>query len=124
MVRSQLACSFRGPGIAGSRCGPMSWPRFHGFSMIAKIFAPLEGAGPFGIMKGLLKSHARRSHPPPHAHFPAFRAPSQVIALSWAFTHAIAGVKAHDNRVVKAVTRGAGGRGGNLQVVLRRALRG
>ena len=41
MVRSQLACSFQGPGIAGSRRGPMGWPRFHGFSMIAKTFCAL-----------------------------------------------------------------------------------
>src|SRR5689334_25210549 len=48
--------------------------------------------------------------------FPAFRAPSQLIALSWAFTPAIAWVKAHDNRVVKAVTRGVGGRGGSFRL--------
>jgi hypothetical protein len=36
MVRSQLACSSQVPGIADSRRDPMGWPRFHGFSMIAK----------------------------------------------------------------------------------------
>jgi hypothetical protein len=38
MVRSQLACSFQAPGIADSRREPLGWPRFHGFSMIAKTF--------------------------------------------------------------------------------------
>jgi hypothetical protein len=36
MVRRQLARSFQVAGIAGSRREPMSWPRFHGFPMIAK----------------------------------------------------------------------------------------
>jgi len=53
----------------------MRWPRFHGFSMIAKDFVRIK---PFVIMKCLLKSHARKSHPPPLAHFP--RIPGVFIA--------------------------------------------
>ena len=78
MVRSQLACSFQGPGISGSRRGPMGWPRFHGFSMITKDLIPGSGTKPFAIMKRLLKSHARKSHPPPQAHFT--RIPGAFIA--------------------------------------------
>ena len=76
MVRSQLACSFQGPGIAGSRRWPIGWPRFHRFSMITKDLIPGMGTKAFVIMKCLLKSRAWKSHPPPQAHFPAFRAPS------------------------------------------------
>jgi len=54
--------------------------------------------------------------------FPAFRAPSWLIALSWAVTHGIAGVRPTITGAVKAVTRGASGRGGNLRVILRRVL--
>ncbi|HET9969761.1 MAG TPA: hypothetical protein VFQ68_16120, partial [Streptosporangiaceae bacterium] len=57
---------------------PMGWPRFHGFSMIAKTFAPYRGQNPFAIMKCLLKSHIRKSHPPPQAHFP--RVPGVFMA--------------------------------------------
>ena len=76
----------------------MGWPRFHGFSMIAKDLIPGMGTKAFVIMKRLLKSHALKSHPPPQAHFPAFRVPPQLIELSWAITPGIAWVKAHDNR--------------------------
>jgi hypothetical protein len=98
MARSQLACSFHVPGIADFRRGPMGWPRFHGFSMIAKDLIPGMGAKPFVIMKCLLKSRARKSHPPPQAHFP--RVPGTFIA----------------DRIivaVKAVTHDASGRDGN-----------
>ena len=78
MVRSQLACSFQVPGIADSGRGPMGWPRFHGFSMIAKDLIPGMGTKPFVIMKYLLKSHTRKTHPPPQAHFP--RVPGAFIA--------------------------------------------
>jgi hypothetical protein len=54
----------------------MGWPRFHGFSMIAKDLIPGVGTNSFAIMKCLLKSHVRKSHPLPQAHFPAFRVPS------------------------------------------------
>jgi len=47
--------------------------------MIAKDLIPEVGANYFMIMKCLLKSHARKSHPPPQAHFPAFRVPSWLI---------------------------------------------
>ena len=49
----------------------MGWPRFmashdrEGFCT-----AGSEGTKPFAIMKCLLKSHVRKSHPPPQAHFP------------------------------------------------------
>jgi hypothetical protein len=46
------------------------------FSMIAKDLIPGIGTKPFVIMKFLLKSHARKTNPPPQAHFPAFRVPS------------------------------------------------
>src|ERR1051326_4663881 len=77
MVRSQSACSLQGPEIPGCRRGPMGWPHFHGFSMIAKDLIPGMGTKPFVIMKCLLKSHARKSHPPPQAHFP--RVPGAFI---------------------------------------------
>jgi len=35
----------------------MGWPRFHGFSMIAKDLIPIPGIRSFAIMKYLLKSH-------------------------------------------------------------------
>ena len=56
----------------------MGWPRFHGFSMIAKDLIPEVGTNSFAIMKCLLKSHARKSHPPPRAHFP--RVPGVFLA--------------------------------------------
>jgi len=56
----------------------MGWPRFHGFSMIAKDLIPGSGTKSFAIMERLLKSHARWSHPPPQAHFP--RVPGTFIA--------------------------------------------
>jgi len=56
----------------------MGWPRFHGFSMIAKDLIPGMGGECFAIMKYLLKSHARKSHLPPQAHFP--RVPDAFIA--------------------------------------------
>jgi len=43
----------------------MGWPRFHGFSMIAKDLVPIPGIRCFAIMKRLLKSHDWKSHPPP-----------------------------------------------------------
>src|SRR5690242_16730999 len=46
--------------------------------MIAKAFLPYRGTKPFVIMKCLLKSHARKSHPPPQAHFP--RVPGTFLA--------------------------------------------
>ncbi|HEU5390191.1 MAG TPA: hypothetical protein VFV73_30260, partial [Streptosporangiaceae bacterium] len=58
MVRSQLACSFQNPGIAGSRRWPIGWPRFHRFSMITKDLIPGMGTKAFVIMKCLLKSRA------------------------------------------------------------------
>jgi len=51
---------------------------FHGFSMIAKDLILGMGTKPFAIMKCLLKSYARKSHPPPQAHFP--RVPGTFIA--------------------------------------------
>jgi len=56
----------------------MGWPRFHGFSMIAKDLIPIPGIRSFAIMKYLLKSHDWKSHPPPQAHFP--RVPGAFIA--------------------------------------------
>jgi hypothetical protein len=60
----------------------MRWPRFHGFSMIAKTFVPPVGVKPF-VMKCLLKSHAWKSHTPPQAHFPrvpgAFKADLIIV---------------------------------------------
>jgi len=56
----------------------MRWPLFHGFSMIAKAFLPIPGIRFFVIMNCLLKSHARKSHPPPQAHFP--RIPDAFLA--------------------------------------------
>jgi len=56
----------------------MRWPRFHGFSMIAKDLVPIPGIRSFAIMKYLLKSHVRKSHPPPQAHFP--RVPGSFLA--------------------------------------------
>jgi len=56
----------------------MGWPRFHGFSMIAKDFDPISGIKPFAIMKCLLKSYAWKSHPPLQAHF--LRIPGAFIA--------------------------------------------
>jgi len=39
--------------------------------MIAKTFAPYRGREkPITIMKYLLKSHSRKTHPPQRAHFP------------------------------------------------------
>jgi len=55
----------------------MGWPRFHGFSMIAKAFLPYR-IKPFVIMKFLLKSHVRKSHPPLQAHLP--RIPGAFLA--------------------------------------------
>jgi hypothetical protein len=60
MVRSQRACSFQCPGCADFRWEPTGWPRFHGFSMIAKTFAPIPGIRSFTIMKCLLTSYARK----------------------------------------------------------------
>jgi len=78
MVRSQLAGSFQGPGIADTplRAGGMaafSW-LFHD----REDFYYLIGEKPFVIMKFLLKGHARKTHPPPQAHFP--RVPGAFIA--------------------------------------------
>ena len=56
----------------------MGWPRFHGFTMIAKAFIPEVGTKAFAIMKCLLKSYARKSHPPPQAHLT--RIPGAFIA--------------------------------------------
>ena len=58
----------------------MGWPRFHGFSMIAKNFDrhPISGIKSFAIMKCLLKSYAWKSHPPLQAHF--LRIPGAFIA--------------------------------------------
>jgi len=49
-------------------------------------------------MKSLLKSHARKSHPPPQAHFP--RIPGAFLAdrIIVGRYPGIAWVKAHDNR--------------------------
>jgi len=44
--------------------------------MIAKDFVPEMGKNSFAIMKCLLKSHARKSHPLRRLIFPAFRVPS------------------------------------------------
>ena len=55
----------------------MGWPRFHGFPMIAKGFQSAQTVNP-SIMKCLLKSHVRKSHPPPQAHFP--RVPGAFLA--------------------------------------------
>ena len=56
----------------------MGWLRFHGFPMIAKTFVPYRGAELFAIMKCLLMSHIRKTHPPPQAHFP--RVPGAFLA--------------------------------------------
>jgi len=56
----------------------MGWPHFMTFPMIAKDFVPEMGKKSFVIMKYLLKSHARKSHPPLQAHFP--RIPGAFIA--------------------------------------------
>ena len=76
----------------------MGWPRFHGFSMIAKDLIPGLGAKSFVIMKFPLKSHTRKSHPPPQTHFPrvpgAFLADRIIVGRS----PGIAWVTAHDNR--------------------------
>jgi hypothetical protein len=95
--------------------------------MIAKDLIPELGTRSFVIMKYLLKSHDRRSHPPPQTHF--FRVPGAFIAdriivgrYARYRTPGIAWVTAHDNRGVKAVTHDASDRDGNLQVILRRVL--
>jgi hypothetical protein len=49
--------------------------------MIAKDLIPEVGTRSFAIMKCLLKSHARKSHPPLQAHFPAFRVPCRIAAV-------------------------------------------
>jgi hypothetical protein len=76
----------------------MRWPRFHGFPMIAKDLIPEVGTNSFAIMKCLLKSHVRKSHPPPQAHFPrvagAFIADRIIVGCY----PGIAWVMAHDNR--------------------------
>src|SRR5690348_4844485 len=75
MVRSQLACSFSAldvPVPAGLTAFFMTFP------MIAKAFAPIPGIRSFTIMKCLLKSQARKSHPPPRAHLP--RVPGAFMA--------------------------------------------
>ena len=46
--------------------------------MITKGFVPYRKAKPFAIMKCLLKSQARKAHPPPQAHFP--RVPGAFLA--------------------------------------------
>jgi hypothetical protein len=56
----------------------MRWPRFHGFSMIAKDLIPGMGTKSFVIMKCLFKSYVWKSHPPPQAHFS--RVPGTFIA--------------------------------------------
>jgi len=53
----------------------MRWPRFHGFSMIAKAFIRTKS---FVIMKFLLKSHDWKTHPPLRAHCP--RVPGAFMA--------------------------------------------
>ena len=67
--------------------------------MIAKAFAYLIGGDKsFVIMKCLLKNHARKSHPPPQAHFP--RIPGAFIAdriIVGRYPRYRMG-KAHDNR--------------------------
>jgi len=99
MVRSQSACSFQGAGIAGSRWGPAGWPRFPGFSMIARrrLFY-LIGQNPSwswsACSRAIPGSHIRLRR----LIFPAFRVPSKLIGLSWAVTPGIAGVTAHGNR--------------------------
>jgi len=52
----------------------------------------------FMIMKCLLKSHARKAHPPPQAHFP--RVPGAFIAdrITVGLYPRYGGVKAYDNR--------------------------
>ena len=47
-------------------------------SMIAKDLIPEVGTNSFAIMKRLLKSHARKSHRPPQAHFS--RVPGAFLA--------------------------------------------
>src|SRR5689334_23282808 len=123
MVRGQRACSFPCPGCAGLRREPAGWPRFPWLFMIAKAFAPIPGIRSFTIMKCLLKRHARKPHPPPRAHLP--RVPGALIAdlIIVGRSPGMAWVTATVTGVVKAVTHGAGGRGGNLQVILRRVLR-
>ena len=66
--------------------------------MIAKDFLPEMGTKPSVIMKCLLKSHSRKSHPPPRAHFP--RIPGAFLAdrIIVGRYPGIARVKAHDNR--------------------------
>jgi hypothetical protein len=54
----------------------MGWPRFHGFSMIAKDLIPEVGTNSFAIMKCLLKSHSRSHIRLCKLIFPAFRVPS------------------------------------------------
>ena len=86
----------------------MGWPRFHGFSMIAKDLIPGMGTKPFVIMKCLPRSHARKSHPPPQAHFPrvpgGFMADRIIVGLYPRHTRG----KAHDNSISYDGTRNAG----------------
>ena len=75
----------------------MGWSVFMAFHDREDLYYLIEGK-PFVIMKCLLKSM-------PGSHirfrgliFPAFRASSELIGLSWAVIPGIAWVKAHDNR--------------------------